>query len=293
MGDYAMGDLSQLAERLAAQQGTTVTPASDDAVAVLKSDLRPVRPADAPPAPESAGGGGGTPSAAAAASGSGGQEPVMPASTRCAPAAARVGDPCAVCRDEYAEGDRVAQLPCSHCFHPHCLWPWLEGAATCPVCRAALPAGEPRRVPPAAAAAGGDGDGDAAPAAGPRMVGVPMGVPMDAAGVAALFGGLLGGMGGGGGGGGVVGGGGVLAGGGAPAGGAALGPLTVDDLMARLERELQRQLGRARGVGGESEEEEDAAAAADESGSWLDDEEDGDSYTDDSDDYTTEEEGGR
>jgi hypothetical protein len=48
-------------------------------------------------------------------------------------------DPCSVCHEEFLEGNRVAELPCSHCFHQSCLVPWLETHNTCPVCRIDLP----------------------------------------------------------------------------------------------------------------------------------------------------------
>lgn len=35
------------------------------------------------------------------------------------------GDPCSVCHDEFVSGCEVLQLPCRHCFHEHCLAPWL------------------------------------------------------------------------------------------------------------------------------------------------------------------------
>lgn len=46
---------------------------------------------------------------------------------------------CAVCKEEYAKGDRVLKLPCSHQFHPECIKPWLETHNSCPVCRFELP----------------------------------------------------------------------------------------------------------------------------------------------------------
>lgn len=55
-------------------------------------------------------------------------------------AAARVGDTCTVCHDDYEEGATVVELPCMHCFHEDCIMPWLETHNTCPVCRKELPA---------------------------------------------------------------------------------------------------------------------------------------------------------
>jgi hypothetical protein len=144
MGDFAFGDLAGLADRLAATAPTTVTPASADAVAALLADPRPVRPAGAPEAPDVA--------PSTTIGGTGG-----------APAAARVGDACAVCRDEYAAGDAVAQLPCAHGFHPACLEPWLTDHHTCPVCRAELPAGAARVVEQGGGGGGGGGGASAAP----------------------------------------------------------------------------------------------------------------------------------
>jgi len=45
---------------------------------------------------------------------------------------------CAVCLDDFATGDSLRQLPCSHSFHPHCIDPWLATSVTCPVCKASV-----------------------------------------------------------------------------------------------------------------------------------------------------------
>ncbi|XP_012878134.1 PREDICTED: E3 ubiquitin-protein ligase RNF126 [Dipodomys ordii] len=45
---------------------------------------------------------------------------------------------CPVCKDDYALGENVRQLPCNHLFHDGCIVPWLEQHDSCPVCRKSL-----------------------------------------------------------------------------------------------------------------------------------------------------------
>nr|XP_014341558.1 PREDICTED: E3 ubiquitin-protein ligase RNF126 isoform X2 [Latimeria chalumnae] len=45
---------------------------------------------------------------------------------------------CPVCKEDYAIGETVRQLPCNHLFHNDCIVPWLEQHDTCPVCRKSL-----------------------------------------------------------------------------------------------------------------------------------------------------------
>lgn len=45
-------------------------------------------------------------------------------------------DQCSVCIDNFAEGDDITVLPCSHAFHSDCIVPWLtERQAKCPLCK--------------------------------------------------------------------------------------------------------------------------------------------------------------
>lgn len=51
---------------------------------------------------------------------------------------------CAVCQEEFAEGDEAQALPCRHIFHPPCLAPWLREHNSCPTCRLELPTDDQR-----------------------------------------------------------------------------------------------------------------------------------------------------
>lgn len=58
----------------------------------------------------------------------------LPTRTHCN---ARDGDgTCAVCLDDFAEGDQLRVLPCTHAYHVACIDRWLASHVACPCCRA-------------------------------------------------------------------------------------------------------------------------------------------------------------
>jgi len=49
--------------------------------------------------------------------------------------AADESEECALCLEEYKDGEEILQLPCSHIFHEGCLGPWLVRSLLCPLCK--------------------------------------------------------------------------------------------------------------------------------------------------------------
>ncbi|CAN6348938.1 unnamed protein product [Urochloa humidicola] len=50
-------------------------------------------------------------------------------------------DECAICFEDFEDGEEVSVMPCSHRheFHPNCIGKWLARSNTCPLCRHELP----------------------------------------------------------------------------------------------------------------------------------------------------------
>lgn len=42
---------------------------------------------------------------------------------------------CAICCEDFQNGEQLSELPCSHTFHVQCITPWLRRSASCPCCR--------------------------------------------------------------------------------------------------------------------------------------------------------------
>ena len=53
---------------------------------------------------------------------------------------------CAVCQEQFQDGENVRRLPCNHQFHTACVDPWLHMHARCPLCNSQMPGTVP--MPP-------------------------------------------------------------------------------------------------------------------------------------------------
>jgi hypothetical protein len=65
------------------------------------------------------------------------EEEEAAANCKAAAAAAASSSECAVCLADFRHGERLRLLPrCRHAFHIDCIDAWLQGATSCPLCRA-------------------------------------------------------------------------------------------------------------------------------------------------------------
>lgn len=48
---------------------------------------------------------------------------------------------CAICMEDFKEGDELKTLPCLHMYHGHCIDSWLQRDNSCPICK--TPIGRP------------------------------------------------------------------------------------------------------------------------------------------------------
>ncbi|GJJ75272.1 hypothetical protein EMPS_07630 [Entomortierella parvispora] len=70
-------------------------------------------------------------------------------------ASTMIVDTCAVCLEEFANGDQIRTLPCHHEFHCECIDPWLtRKSSTCPLCKFECTPARTESEEPAEASAG-------------------------------------------------------------------------------------------------------------------------------------------
>ncbi|PPR83432.1 hypothetical protein GOBAR_AA37282 [Gossypium barbadense] len=46
---------------------------------------------------------------------------------------------CAICLDEFSEGEKVVSMPCTHVFHDGCIIKWLKTSHLCPLRQFQMP----------------------------------------------------------------------------------------------------------------------------------------------------------
>ena len=54
---------------------------------------------------------------------------------------------CAVCQENFLDGESIRRLPCNHQFHTQCVDPWLALHARCPLCNSQMPGTVPVPAP--------------------------------------------------------------------------------------------------------------------------------------------------
>ncbi|KAF9198687.1 hypothetical protein BGZ49_000415 [Haplosporangium sp. Z 27] len=64
------------------------------------------------------------------------QEPAIVSNTSTSEEGEETGETCAVCLEDFSDGEEIRILPCHHEFHCECIDPWLtRKSSTCPLCK--------------------------------------------------------------------------------------------------------------------------------------------------------------
>uniref|UniRef100_A0A0A8ZD86 RING-type domain-containing protein n=1 Tax=Arundo donax TaxID=35708 RepID=A0A0A8ZD86_ARUDO len=53
---------------------------------------------------------------------------------------------CALCLEDFKEGDKLRMMPCSHIFHQPCIFDWLLINRLCRICRFVMPSADEQRL---------------------------------------------------------------------------------------------------------------------------------------------------
>ncbi|GJN07018.1 hypothetical protein PR202_ga24806 [Eleusine coracana subsp. coracana] len=53
---------------------------------------------------------------------------------------------CAVCLEDFKNGDNLRMMPCCHTFHQTCIFHWLIVSRQCPICRFMMPSADEERL---------------------------------------------------------------------------------------------------------------------------------------------------